>query len=202
MKNGILISNTTVINAVTGVLFEMHPYHNPEGIYTIITEIEKHFDELDGQNMKNTFKVLSFDSYDEFYKLLKTWLNDIKEFNALNISRKLKDEGVVDIDDDRNKGFSVCDRYTVSTYDKRYTDFIDLDAAITNISNQILLLMESDDDCFLCRYAKEYGSMEPGQMICQSCICNPKMENRYEPHPMSLKPMNEWSEEEREMYEF
>lgn len=71
MEKTISISNKTVINAIAGVLFEMHPYHNPEGIDTIIEEIERHFNELDEKHKNNTFKLIYFTSYDEFYKELK-----------------------------------------------------------------------------------------------------------------------------------
>ena len=200
MEKTISISNKTVINAIAGVLFEMHPYHNPEGIDAIIEEIEGHFNELDEKHKNNTFKLIRFTSYNEFYKELKKWLKNIKEFNDLNISRKLKDQGVVDVEDERNKGFVACDRYTVKTNDSRYSDFIDLDAAIRNIVNQIGMINDYSDDCFLCKNATEYGSMEPGQTICETCTCNPKMSNKRETHPMALKPHNQWTEEEKKMY--
>ena len=58
-----------------------------------------------------------------------------------------------------------------------------------------------DEDCFLCEYAKEYGSMEPSECEqCKNCLCNPKIRYNRETHPMALKPKKDWTEEEKEKY--
>lgn len=197
------ISNRTIIGCVTGVIYEMHPYHQPDNLNIIVDEFEKYFDNIDnGRGKNDKFKLLDFKDWKEFNKWLKEFLMNIKEFRQLNISKKLKDAGVQDIDDDRNKGIKIVDRHTIETKDSRYSDFIDLDACIQNICIQIQILKEYDEDCFLCNYAKEYGSMEPGDhAACKSCVCNPNIRFNRIPHPMSLKPHNQWTEEEKEKYE-
>ena len=195
------ISNRDVINGVAGVLYEMHPYNKPEGIDVIIDAINKWFEENDTHGRTNSvYHSIKFKDIKEFYTWLKDFLKGIKEFKDYNISRKLKDAGVKDADDERNQGFRVTDRYTVETKDSRYSDFIDLDAAINIICNQIINLEKLGDDCFLCKYAKEYGSMEPGDERCKTCLCNEEISYKREPHPMSLKPHNQWTEEEKEKY--
>ena len=195
------ISNKEVIGTVAGIIYRMHPYHNPENINVIITKIIEYFDNNVKEKEKdNTFKLLSFKDWNEFTMWIKEFLMGIKEFRQLNISKKLKDAGVDDIDDDRNKGIHITTIHSVQTNDSRYSDFVDLDACIQNIVNELATLKESSDDCFLCLYAKEYGSMEPANEICETCICNPKIKYNRVPHPMSLKPRKDWTEEEKIKY--
>ena len=35
------ITNKLIINSVVGVIYQMHPYHNPEGINKIVQKINK-----------------------------------------------------------------------------------------------------------------------------------------------------------------
>lgn len=75
------------------------------------------------------------------------------------------------------------------------------DACIQNIAYELSVLKEASEDCFICNYAKEYGSMEPGDHdLCKTCSCNPEIKFNRIPHPMSLKPHNQWTEEEKEKY--
>ena len=193
------ISNKELIKCVTGVIYRMHPYHKPEGIDVIVDKIQEEFkNKNDGKDY--TFLIVRFDEDKEFETWLKNLLMGIKEFTDYNISRKLKDAGVKDANDERNGGFKFVDRYTVEKEDSRYSDFIDLDAGVRNIICEVYSSIDSDSDCFLCKYAKEYGSMEPGDERCKLCLCNPKIRNMREPHPMSLKPKNQWTEEEKKLY--
>ena len=151
------IKKREVINAVTGVLYDLHPYHHPEGIDAIIDKIDEFYETSELVKHK---KFLEISEICEFENIIGELLKSIPEFNQLNISRKLKDEGVTDPDDPKNKGFIVTSIYDKN--DDRYTDFIDLDAAIQNITHQIFAIKQYDDDCFLCEFAKSYGSMDPG----------------------------------------
>lgn len=179
----------------------MHPYHKPEGIDVIVDKINEHYSNLDdGRGKDCANKFIDYNSIDDFKNKLRELLFSIKEFTQLNISKALKDKGVKDFNDKRNIGFQVVDRYTKDTVDTRYYDFIDLDACFQNIIYQIITYKEHDDDCFLCKYAKYYGSIEPGNEICNICICNPNFKYNREPHPMSIKPHNEWTEEEKKKY--
>ena len=135
-----------------------------------------------------------------FEKWLKDILGQIPEYHELNVSRYLKEKGIK-ADDIENSGFKFISRYTEETFDDRYTDFIDLDALISNISLDIDWLQQMNKDCFLCKYAKEYGSMEPSDSDkCKKCMCNPDIRYERETHPMALKPKKEWTEEEKIKY--
>ena len=74
---------------------------------------------------------------------------------------------------------------------KDYFDFIDLDACVQNITHELDLDEQNDEDCFLCKYAEKYQSMNPSDSeTCRTCTCNPNYRFRREPHPMSLIPTN------------
>ena len=192
------ISNKDCINGITGVIYEMHPYHKPENINDIVDAIEKYYtDNVPKKEKKYSFKLLDFKSYNEFKDILDKLLKSIDAFRKYNISKALKDKGVIDPEDPRNSGIVFSDRCTEI---EEYYDFIDLDACIRNIALQIWNTKEYGEDCFLCKYAKKYGSMEPGNQICNTCICNNNITFKREPHPMSIKPYNEWTEEEKKTY--
>lgn len=196
------VSNSQLIEAFTGVIYRMHPYNKPENFDKIIDALLKRLDtkaEIH-KGKKLTFILLEYESINDFKKKLKEFLFGIKEFRQLNISKKLKDAGVEDIDDDRNKGIRFSDRNSIETEDKRYTDFIDLDACIQNIVFSVDRIIQFDEDCFLCKYAKEYGSMEPGDPRCDTCVCNPNVKYKRETHPIALKPKKDWTEEEKAKY--
>ena len=196
------VTNSQLIEAFTGVIYRMHPYHKPENFDKIIDALLKYLDTKAEtyKGKKLTFIVLEYESINDFRKKLKEFLFEIKEFRQLNISKKLKDAGVEDINDDRNKGYRFSTRYDVDTEDERYTDFIDLDACIQNIVCSVDRIIQFDEDCFLCKYAKEYGSMEPADPRCDTCICNPNITYKRETHPMALKPRKDWTEEEKAKY--
>ena len=196
------VSNNQLIEAFTGVIYRMHPYHKPENFDKLMDTLLEHLDTKAEtyKGKKLTFIVLEYESIDDFKKKLKEFLFEIKEFRQLNISKKLKDADVEDIDDKRNSGIKFSTRLDIDTEDERYTDFVDLDACIQNIVFSVNRIIQFDDDCFLCKYAKEYGSMEPGDPRCDTCICNPNVKYKRESHPMSLKPKKDWTEEEKAKY--
>ena len=196
------VTNSQIIEAFTGVIYGMHPYHKPENFDKIMDTLLKRLDTKAAthKGKKLTFIMLEYESINDFEKKLKEFLFKIKEFRQLNISKKLKDAGVEDIDDERNSGIKFSSRFDRDTEDERYTDFVDLDACIRNIVISVNRIIQFDEDCFLCKYAKEYGSMEPGDPRCDTCICNPNVKYKRETHPMALKPKKDWTEEEKAKY--
>ena len=196
------VTNNKLIEAFAGVIYSMHPYHKPENFDKIIDALLKRLDTKAEtyKGKKLTFIMLEYESINDFKKKLKEFLFEIKEFRQLNISKKLKDAGVEDIDDKRNSGIVFSTRYDINTEDDRYKDFIDLDACVQNIVRSIDRITQFDEDCFLCKYAKEYGSMEPADPRCDTCICNPNVTYKRETHPMALKPRKDWTEEEKDKY--
>lgn len=199
----IRISNREIISSVAGTIYEMHPYKCPENMDKIMSGVVSYYDEkIDSCGHKgDNFKIFDYIDSNSLLNELDTLLKSIKEFRQLNISKKLKDDGVDDIDDDRNGGFSFTDRYTIENKDSRYSDFIDLDACIRNIVNEILNKRKQSEDCMFCKFAIEYGSFEPSECNeCKNCSLNPKLKFNRISHPMSLKPRNQWTKEEIEKY--
>lgn len=195
------ISNNEIIGAVASNIYRMHPYHMPEGIDKIMGHLNKVIDETPdcSGRVDDTFKLFEFEDFKAFKNWLKDILEQVPEYHELNVSRKLKEKGVKP-GDPENSGFVFTSRYDATGLDTRYTNFIDLDALIGNIVYEIDKSQQIKEDCFLCKYAKKYGSMQPGDERCKKCICNPDIRYEREPHPMSLKPKNEWTEEEIKLY--
>lgn len=198
------ISNRDIIHGISGTIYEMHPYHLPENMDKIMGTVVQKLDEMEDMcgHVRDTFKLFEFDDWNAFEKWLRDLLMGIPEFTQLNISRRLKDMGVTDCNDQRNAGISFTSRYDQETQDGRYNDFVDLDACIRNIVNRIDIIDQHNHDCFLCKYAKSYGDMEPSDSeTCRTCTANPAYKFNHESHPMSVKPKNQWTEEERRKYE-
>jgi hypothetical protein len=199
----IRVSNRIIIGSIAGTIYEMHPYKRPENMDKIMDKVVSYYEgKIDSCGHKDdNFKLFNYDSQKSLLKELNILLNSIKEFRQLNISKKLKDLGVDDIDDDRNSGFKLIDRYTIDNKDSRYSDFIDLDACMRNIVNEILNKMELSEDCMFCKFATEYGSFKPSECDkCKNCSINPKLKFNRISHPLSLKPKNKWTKEEIEKY--
>lgn len=141
----------------------------------------------------NTFKLFRFTNWEDVHKFVKDFVY-CKEFEALNESRKSKDGKGKDPD------IVFTSRYDSSKLETRYTDFIDLDVCTGNITNYVISLAE-ESDCFLCLYAKSYGSTKHSNSeICSKCTINPDFSNNYKIHPLALKPRNKWTDEEKKMY--
>ena len=199
--NKIRISNKDIIGSIAGNIYRMHPYHMPESIDKIMGHLNKVIYETPDCSgvVNSTFKLFEFNNFEDFENLLKNILEQVPEYRELNVSRKLKEKGVK-ADDPENSGIMFTTRCDTLNLTKRYTDFIDLDALIGNITVEIDQLQQINEDCFLCKYAKEYGSMEPGDERCINCICNPKIKYYRETHPMALKPKKDWTPQEIEQY--
>lgn len=195
MSNTILISNGNFIQAIAGTIYAMHPYHLPEDINVIMKQVRDKLDAMPDCNntIDNTFKLFRFTDWEDVHKFVKDLIY-CKEFEALNESRKSKDGKGEDPD------IVFVSRYDSSKLETRYTDFIDLDVCTGNITNYVISLSE-ESDCFLCLYAKRYGSTEHSNSeICSKCTINPDFSNNYKTHPLALKPRNKWTDEEKKMY--
>lgn len=191
----IITTNDKIINAVAGVIYEMHPYHAPENMGILMEHVVGKLDaepDCEG-NVNSRLKVFRFNDYNHLKDFIRHLLNH-EVFEDLGTSRASKES---DIKDSNIKNIT---KYTNYDSDTRYTDFVDLDACIKNICNHI----EQDSkekDCFLCLYAKEYFSNESSNCDkCHNCIHNIISFDYYEPHPLSLKPKKDWTDEEIAKY--
>ena len=120
------VTNSQLIEAFAGVIYRMHPYHKPENFDKIMDALLKHLDTKAEtyKGKKLTFIMLEYESINDFKKKLKEFLFEIKEFRQLNISKKLKDAGVEDINDDRNSGIKFSTRYDIDTKNPAQTSLV------------------------------------------------------------------------------
>lgn len=202
MAEKVRVSGRDIIQAVAGTIYAMHPYHAPEGMDKIMANLVKVIDETPDVSgrVDDTFKLFEFETWRALEDWIENVLKQTPEYEDLNVSRQLKERGVK-ASDPENSGFAFHTRYDKSNLDSRYTDFVDLGALIRNIVRAIDTSQQMDEDCFLCKFAKEYGSMEPSESEqCKHCLCHPDVRFNRETHPMALKPHNEWTEEEKEKY--
>ena len=124
----IRITNKDIIKSVAGVIYQMHPYHLPEGIDKIMCHLVKTIDEMPDihGDVDSTFKLFRFEDYDELETWLKNILEQVPEYHELNVSRELKDKNVK-AGDIENQGIMFTSRYDSPKLSTRYNDFIDLD---------------------------------------------------------------------------
>lgn len=187
----ITLSKRRLIKYCIGVIYEMAPNNNPRNI----DKIREYIVDFCINN------IIDYETEVEDNKLLK-YIKDMLfgcvEFTQLNINQDKWDKGMRDPFCKENSGFS----FTAIGHDKDgvpskiiqskdYFDFIDLDACVRNITHDIYLDKQNNEDCFLCKYAKKYRSMEPSDSeTCKTCTLNPNYKFKREPHPMSLVPRN------------
>ena len=148
----ITASNRDLLEAFCGCVYGAHPYHLPENMDKILDHLDKFaWANKDGEGIQD-FCLFKFDDAKQFRKAFSEWMMNCLEYRQLNISRKLKDEGVVDIDDERNRGFGFCSTYDKVTEDSKYRDFIDLDALADNVTNRLLDIVDSHCRCWDCKH--------------------------------------------------
>lgn len=187
----ITLSKRRLIKCCIGVIYEMAPNNNPRNI----DKIREYIVNFCNNNIKNHSTRIEDN---QLFKYIKDMLFGCVEFTQLNISQNKWDKGMRDAFCKENSGFGFTavghDKNgvpTTITQFKDYFDFIDLDACVRNIVCDIILDEENNEDCFLCKYAKEYQSTEPSDSeICKTCTLNPKYKFNREPHPMSIIPRN------------
>ena len=187
----ISITKRRLIKCCIGVIYEMAPNNNPRNI----DKIREYIVDFCTNNITD-YSIRIEDN--KLFNYIKDMLFGCVEFTQLNISQDKWDKGMRDPFCKENSGFSFTavghDKDGVPskiTQSKDYFDFIDLDACVQNITHEIDMDEQNSEDCFLCKYAKEYQSMEPSDSeTCRTCTLNPNYKFKREPHPMSLVPRN------------
>lgn len=167
-----------IIGCLASQMYKLHPYCNPPKASKII----KYFTEELRKECKTPEYIEV--SPEEFMSKMKSILMGCLEFRQLNISRHRWNCGQRDIYDES--------KYRdMKSNDIQENDFIDLDVLIRNMHNEFWTLRSSDDDCFLCKFAKEYVSMEPSDCEqCKNCLHRPGIRDNRVTHPWALLPKN------------
>lgn len=201
------ISTKTIINGAIGCLTSMAPYCVVPGVEEITKAIlsacyDKQDDDFKSKNPKDIgmylFMLVEFEDLKAINKFIKETLMSIHEFKMLNVSPVRQKQGFT-YETQENEmvfvGRGIADV-------KEEHEFVDLCAAIRNIARQIWYTAEDNNDCFLCKHAKYYGSYDAGDNeFCKYCInnFNNAVKSYYESHPWSLLPRN--SKEYQELVE-
>ena len=84
------ITNKQLIEAFTGVIYRMHPYHKPENFDKIMDALLKRLDTKaeTHKGKKLTFIMLEYESINDFRNIIKVFLYESLENRQINISRK------------------------------------------------------------------------------------------------------------------
>lgn len=132
-----IISNKVVIGCVAYCIYRQAPMNKPRNVDKIIEHIKSYFIN-ECKDKEHYFKCS--DGYISFQieeKDVDNFINDMlfasEDFKNLNLSQYEVDNDIKYDDENRGK-FAFVSR---DTYIKEYYDFIDLDACIRNICNQL-----------------------------------------------------------------
>ena len=156
----------TLLYCIAGQLFRQAPNRQPRKVETIMQKARDAF-RADAVN-DNEWYHLSIDE-DSLYSYIDKLLKSIPEFEELNLSQVEFENGVGVHDESRPK-FHFSTAYDKETSESWKRDFIDLDAFIRNVVNEIYNQHEFDMDCFGCIYDTQ------GNDKCMTCRLNPHLE--------------------------
>lgn len=181
-QKSIVLSARNIMGAVAKNIYVMAPVYKPRNGGVILEKLQEF--------LISTFNYTEFGGY-EFpiilqedereYTAVENFLRKIllviPEFEQLNITEAEYEAGIQDVNDPRREdGFCFVDRYTPATNAKDESwkqDFIDLDALLRNIAND--LLSTEDSDCFCCVRTEEGASTQ----VCQKCIRNENLRDYF-----------------------
>ena len=137
-----------IVEAIAGTLYRMAPRNRPRDMNKIMSYMIEQLESVCVDVATNRYLYMS----DEvFNKWLASTLKGCQEFCNLNLSQNEWDNGI-SVDDESRPKFAFTSMYDAETVDSWKDDFIDLDAAIRNIYNCIIVAHE-ETDCFLCDYS-------------------------------------------------
>lgn len=170
-KPSINLSERNLMFAIGGQLFAQAPNKQPRKVETIMTKVRDAFrKDAFNDNEYYSIRIEEKDIYDYIVKLLK----DIPEFQELNLSQIDYEKGIK-VDDESRPKYSFSSAYDKYDSESWKTDFIDLDAFIGNVVNNIYALKNDDVDCFCCIH--HYDDNDDN---CKTCKNNCNYTNNYE----------------------
>ena len=175
------VTNFDFLEVFAGIVYHMHPYHHPDGMDEMLEVLDQFCwfkSKFDGIEDVCSFNV---EDVRDFRKEFGQWMRDkSKAYRQLNISRRLRDLGVDDIDDERNQGYRFETAYDKRTDDSRYVDFVDLDALEQNIICRLEEIDLSNGGCSFCRHRESNSK-------CSNCYIK-DMETKENHYEFGLEP--------------
>lgn len=171
-KKLIKINERIIMQAIGGQLFAQAPKCQPRKAEIIMQKFQDLFrEDVVNRTITNYYELAIEEK--ELNNYIHKKLMSIQEFRELNLSQIEYENNV---DDENRSGYTIISAYDIETEDSWKDDFVDLDAFIRNVERNIYMIMDSDRDCFLCKYNEAETSSE-----CDDCILNRKHEFKYEP---------------------
>jgi hypothetical protein len=167
-KESICLGERTLLFSIGGQLFDQAPNRQPRKAETIMTKVRDAFRGL-ARNDNEYYSLILEEN--ELNKYIKNLLMAIPEFQELNLSQ-VEYEKNISVDDENRPKYSFSSRYDKETTESWRTDFIDLDAFIRNVVNNIWMVKDFDTDCFCC--------IHKDTEECKSCSINSDFKIKYE----------------------
>lgn len=125
-----IILESVFIRCALGTIYKMAPYNKPRNPEQIVDDIHKYFAEHGKQCLGSYFIVVDTAKR---YELVDKVMKSSKAFIDLNLSQEEVDRGIAVDNPDRPPFTCVSRDMTI----RAYYDFIDLDACIRNINEQL-----------------------------------------------------------------
>lgn len=168
--------------AVSGVLYRMAPGNSPRKIETIMCKLKHEFERH--EHSYRDYEMLVTVTSIDLVKFIHGLLFKIPEFTELNLSQREYYEGV-SVNDENRPQYMFTDAFSNV---KEEDDFVDLDAAIRNIANELVRIQDDDMDCFLCVHqnlvSDDESTLKPGELcdvvFCSKCKLNGNLINNYQ----------------------
>lgn len=162
------LNERTLVMAIGGQLFAQAPNKEPRKAEIIMKKVRDTFREkAHNDNEYYTLKI----SEEELYKYIENLLMGIDEFKDLNLSY-IEYQNKVSVDDPSRSKYSFVTAFDKEDSESWKDDFIDLDAFIRNVYNNIYMIIDNDRDCFLC--------VHQDTDKCNTCTLNRKHKLHYE----------------------
>lgn len=183
------VNRRVFIASIVKTIYEMAPGFKPRNIDKIINNLIKKLNTTDTRNkfgvtkVPTHFAIARLESNKELRDLI-TYALDQDKVKELNISNNEHKSGNIQTD----KVVFVTETSDEPDIDD---DFIDLAALAQNSFIEVIMQEQMREDCFLCKFAKEYSSTEPSDCDeCKHCVLNPDYSYKRITHPIALIPIN------------
>lgn len=170
MRNkSICLSERTLMYCVGGQLFDQAPNRQPRKAEIIMQKVRDDF-RKDAYNANEYYTLVIEENC--LQKFIRKLLMEIPEFVDLNLSQ-IEADNNVSVDDESRGKYRFTSRYDKETSESWKHDFIDLDAFIRNVINNIYMVIEDEKDCFCCAHEKKSEA-------CKTCRVNEEFSINYE----------------------
>lgn len=169
-EESFFLSETQLMKSIGGWLYAQAPKHSPRKVEVIMQKVQETFREQ-AFNDNEYYSIRIPVKDDGLKKYLHNLLFSIDEFKELNLSQNEYDNGV-DVEDDSRPKFHFTSSHDVYNSESWKEDIVDLDAFVQNVTRDIKIAQDIEEDCF--------GCVHENTEVCNKCMVNEKLTNLYE----------------------